>query len=190
MSTSTKLSLRQLALLAVPVVLVLVPMVLLVFWVNERHQWAQEQLDTLEPRYARLLGLQAQEEEIQQMLERIGSVKARHVYPGENDATQTGNIVQQSLRSALDRAGLTVVSSQVRPNPEEGPFERIDVVTTVEGDWPAMQMGLLSLKDISPTVWLDNVEINLMGSLQTNDTKAAPKFSAQLTFSILRSKTS
>jgi len=59
---------------------------------------------------------------------------------------------------------------------------------TAEGGWPAIQLALLSLRDVSPTVWLDDLQLNLLGNLESNNPKVAPKLSAQFTFSILRSK--
>jgi len=187
---NSKRAWRQWAILAVLAGMLLLPLVLVGLWVHAKHQWGQEQLATLEPRYARLLGMQQQEEEIQQALERVAQAKANHIYPGENDTTQTGNAIQQRLRTAMDRAGLSIVSSQVRPNPEEGPYERIDVIMSTEGEWPAIQMALISLREITPTVWLEDVEFNLQAGLQNVSPKVAPRLSAQFTFSILRSKTS
>lgn len=187
---NSKRAWRQWAILAVLAGMLLLPLVLVGLWVHAKHQWGQEQLATLEPRYARLIGMQQQEEEIQQALERVAQAKANHIYPGENDTTQTGNAIQQRLRTAMDRAGLSIVSSQVRPNPEEGPYERIDVIMSTEGEWPAIQMALISLREITPTVWLEDVEFNLQAGLQNVSPKVAPRLSAQFTFSILRSKTS
>lgn len=187
---NSKRAWRQWVILAVLAGMLLLPLVLVGLWVHAKHQWGQEQLATLEPRYARLLGMQQQEEEIQQALERVAQAKANHIYPGENDTTQTGNAIQQRLRTAMDRAGLSIVSSQVRPNPEEGPYERIDVIMSTEGEWPAIQMALISLREITPTVWLEDVEFNLQAGLQNVSPKVAPRLSAQFTFSILRSKTS
>ncbi|WP_343739771.1 type II secretion system protein GspM [Delftia tsuruhatensis] len=187
---NSKRAWRQWAILAVLVGMLLLPLVLVGLWVHAKHQWGQEQLATLEPRYARLLGMQQQEEEIQQALKRVAQAKANHIYPGENDTTQTGNAIQQRLRTAMDRAGLSIVSSQVRPNPEEGPYERIDVIMSTEGEWPAIQMALISLRDITPTIWLEDVEFNLQAGLLNVSPKVAPRLSAQFTFSILRSKTS
>lgn len=187
---NSKRAWRQWAILTVLAGMLLLPLVLVGLWVHAKHQWGQEQLATLEPRYARLLGMQQQEEEIQQALERVAQAKANHIYPGENDTTQTGNAIQQRLRTAMDRAGLSIVSSQVRPNPEEGPYERIDVIMSTEGEWPAIQMALISLREITPTVWLEDVEFNLQAGLQNVSPKVAPRLSAQFTFSILRSKTS
>ena len=187
---NSKRAWRQWAILAVLVGMLLLPLILVGLWVHAKHQWGQEQLATLEPRYARLLGMQQQEEEIQQALKRVAQAKANHIYPGEYDTTQTGNAIQQRLRTAMDRAGLSIVSSQVRPNPEEGPYERIDVIMSTEGEWPAIQMALISLRDITPTIWLEDVEFNLQAGLLNVSPKVAPRLSAQFTFSILRSKTS
>ncbi|MDR0224941.1 MAG: type II secretion system protein M [Burkholderiaceae bacterium] len=194
-AVSPKLTPRQWLLLSVLALAVIVPLALLGSWVYGKHLWAQEQLATMEPRYARLVGMQAQSDDIQKALEDIATVKAQHVYPGEQDSTQTGNAIQQRLRALLDKAGLSVVSSQVRPASEsedqgqvQGPYERISVSMTAEGNWPAIQLALLSFREVSPTVWLDDLQLNLLGSLEGNNPRAAPKLSAQFTFSILRSK--
>ncbi|MGQ8876885.1 type II secretion system protein GspM [Delftia sp. NA_296.1] len=192
---SQKLTPRQWLLLGGIGLILIVPLAALGSWVYSKHVWAQEQVETLEPRYARLAGIQEQAQEIQEALEQIETVKALHIYPAEQDSTQTGNAVQQRLRALLDKAGLSVVSSQVRPSSESedqsqslGPYERIAVSMTAEGGWPAIQLALLSLRDVSPTVWLDDLQLNLLGNLESNNPKVPPKLSAQFTFSILRSK--
>ena len=188
-----KLTLRQWALLGGIAVLLVVPLLLLGSWIYSKHQWAQEQLGTLEPRYARLAGMQGQTEEIQEALKRIESIKALHIYPAEQDSTQTGNALQQRLRTVLDKAGLSVVSSQVRPTSEsgesdQGPYERISVSMTAEGEWSAIQLAIMSLPEVTPTVWLDDLQLNLLGNLESNNLRVPPKISAQFVFSILRSK--
>lgn len=195
MTGSRKLTPRQWLLLGGVAALLVVPPVMFGSWVYAKHTWAQEQLDTMEPRYARLVGLQEQVEEIQQGLEQIAEAKAAYIYPAEQDSTQTGNALQQRLRALLDKSGLAVVSSQVRPASESeeqgqslGPYERISVAMTAEGNWPAIQLAMLSLSDVSPTVWLDELQLNLVGTLVNNNPKVLPKISAQFTFSILRSK--
>lgn len=79
---NSKRAWRQWAILAVLVGMLLLPLILVGLWVHAKHQWGQEQLATLEPRYARLLGMQQQEEEIQQALKRVAQAKANHIYPG------------------------------------------------------------------------------------------------------------
>jgi len=208
MSTTPHLRAPHLALLAAPLLLALVLLGAAFGWMQAKHQRAQQQLDDLAPRYARLLGMQAQQGEITQALQSIAAVKAEHVYPGEIDATQTGNALQQRLRDALTRAGLSVLSSQVRvvPNPdtEPAPYQRIDVLVSVDGSWEAVQMALLATAELRPSVWLDDVRITLMGNLQSNAAwqgnrsaanrpqmparpQAPARLQAQLVFHILRS---
>jgi len=202
MSAAPYLRAPHLALLAAPLLLALVLLGAAFGWVQAKHQRAQQQLNDLAPRYARLLGMQAQQGEIVQALQSIAAVKAEHVYPGEIDATQTGNALQQRLRDALTRAGVSVLSSQVRvlPNPdaEPAPYQRIDVLVSVDGSWEAVQMALLATAELRPSVWLDDVRITLMGNLQSNAARlgnrpgttraeAPARLQAQLVFHILRS---
>lgn len=184
------LSGRQILLLTLSAAVLVLPLVLVALWVYGKHQWADGQLASLEPRYARVLGMQQQQTEIQEALEQLQGIRAQHVYPGESDSTQTGNGVQQQLRSVMDRAGLSVTSSQVKATSEEGPYERISVSMTAEGPWPAVQMALASVRAIQPTIWVDDLQVNLRGSLQNTNPQLAPDLSAQFTVSIFRSKVS
>jgi len=185
----------QLALLVAPLLLVLLAAAAAFGWIYAKHHRAQQQLDDLEPRYARLLGMQAQQDEVRQALQRIATVKARHIYPAENDATQTGNALQQRLRDVLTQAGLSVISSQVRiPAAEKTDdaaaqaYGRVEILLSVDGSWHALQQALLAVQGIRPDVWLDEMRIMLLGNLQNVRQPEMPaRLQTQLVFHILRS---
>jgi len=169
-----QLSTAQWLMLAAPLLLVLLAGSAAFGWIYAKHHRAQQQLDDMQPRYARLLGMQAQQDEIRQALQRIAAVKARHVYPGESDATQTGNALQQRLRDVFTQAGLSVLSSQVRipaqdakaeKDKEEAPaYGRVEILLSVDGSWEALQRALLAVHAIRPDVGLDEMRIMLLGN--------------------------
>ena len=61
---------KEWAILLGTIALVLLPLVALGVYAANKHQWAQARMAELEPRYARLKGLDLQREEIDQALER------------------------------------------------------------------------------------------------------------------------
>ena len=115
---------RQLAL-ALSLLLLAAPLVFASFYVYEKHQAAADNLQKLEPRYARLKGLIAQESDIATLLEQTQKAGEKYVYPAAQDATQAGNAAQQRIREILTAAGLQISSSQALPSKPEKSFERI-----------------------------------------------------------------
>ena len=81
---------RQLALV-LSLLLLAAPLVFASFYVYEKHQAAADNLQKLEPRYARLKGLIAQESDIATLLEQTQKAGEKYVYPAAQDATQAGN---------------------------------------------------------------------------------------------------
>lgn len=177
---------RELALVAGTVAVVLIPLLATAWYVAEKHQWAQEQLSKLEPRHARLLGLEAQKADIASVLTQANQARAQYIYPAGQDSTQTGNMAQQKVRDIFNAAGLQIRSSQVLPSKSENGFDRIPLTLRTEGDLIAVQSALAVLSSQLPIIIVDDLEIQLMGGLTSANPKFAPKLSAQFGLSILR----
>ena len=64
------------------------------------HTGAQRQLDGIEPRFARLLGLIDQRAALEAAATAAGTELARHSYPATRDASQAGNQIPVYLRDA------------------------------------------------------------------------------------------
>ena len=158
---------KELLILVATALLVLLPLIGLGSYVASKHMWAQARLSELEPRFARLRGLDLQREEIDESLERA---------------------LQQKVRSLLTTAGLTVVSSQVLPAKEEKGFDRIPLSVRAEGDLLAVDSALAVLNEQLPVMLLTDVEVRNQGSLQVMNEKVAPRLSLQMTLSVLRER--
>ena len=122
------------AILVATALLVLLPLVVLGVYVAKKHMWAESMLSQMEPRFARLKGLDLQRDDIDKALARAVRTRSEYIYPAAQDAVQTGNAVQQKVRELLTTAGLTVVSSQVLPPKEDGGFDRISLAVRAEGE--------------------------------------------------------
>ena len=100
------LKLRENLVLVVTVIVLLLPLVLLGGYIAHKYQWAQTRLAELEPRYARMQGLEQQRADLEAVLARAQAARVQYVYPAGQDATQAGNAAQQRVRDIFSGAGL------------------------------------------------------------------------------------
>lgn len=164
--------------------IILVPLAVAGLYVQQKHLWGQQQLDQLEPRYARLIGLEASQEELKQAQAQAQELLVRHAYPAEQDVSQAGNDAQQRIRQTFTQAGMTVTSSQVLAPAQEKQFERIPLAVRAEGDLVALQSALMVLGSQAPTVLIDELSIQLVGSGRTGD--SSQRLVLQMRLAVLR----
>jgi len=128
-----------------------------------KHRWAQSALAEIEPRYARLLGLQASASELDRALGERRAALARQAYLASQDLAVASSDAQQRAREAFTKAGLQVASTQILPpKPVEG-FDRIPVVLRLEGDLAALHAALLTLPTQTPALFVDGFNVQSTG---------------------------
>ena len=154
---------RDWAWVAATLAFVLLPLAFGGSYVWHKHQWAQNEMNRIAPRYARLEGLQQHAQELDERLAATQQQLAQYVYPADVDATQAGNDAQQRVRSVLGAAGLTVVSSQVLPTKVDQGFERISLVVQVEGELIHLQSALAVIPGLTPVVLIDGINAQISG---------------------------
>lgn len=168
---------------AATLVLLCAPVAFAGWWVWQKHLWAQKQLEQLEPRHARLLGLQASKDTLAQAEDAAKTQLARQVYPATQDAAQAGNDAQQRIRTLFADSKLDIASIQVLPPKEQKSFDRIGVMLRVEGDLVGIQNAMTLLETQSPTVWIEAAAIQTIGAVKP---KSAQRLGAQFTLFVLR----
>lgn len=179
-------ALRRAALLALTVLLVLAPLLVGAWYVAAKHAWAQERLAELEPRYARLLGMQQQKQELQTAHQRAMQAFSSYIYPPAQDDTQTGNQAQQKVRDLFTAAGLQIISSQVLPAKDDRGFDRIPLVVRAEGELLALQSALAVLGQQQPAIILSELDVQVQGPLANLNLQFAPRLMTTFTLSVLR----
>lgn len=179
---------RHSVVLVITVMILLLPLALLGYYTVQKHQWAKERLAELEPRYSRLLGLEAQGTELADVLARAQAARVKYVYSAAQDATQAGNAAQQQVRDIFSSAGLQVISSQVLPPKAEKGFDRIPLAVRTEGEWLAVQSALAVLSSQVPIIIIDELDLQVQGGLGHADAKQAPRLAAQFSLSVLRER--
>ncbi|MDH4416558.1 general secretion pathway protein GspM [Acidovorax sp. HMWF029] len=177
---------REIAALAVVFTLLLAPVVAGGIYVFQKHQWAQARLAELEPRYARLLGLDEQRSDISAALAQAKDARARYVYPATQETTVAGNAAQQRVREILSAAGLQISSSQVLPPKAVKGYERIPIAVRAEGEWLAVQSALAVFSTQLPLIVIDEFEVQVLGGLGNTPPKFQPKLAVSFVFSVLR----
>ncbi len=180
-----QLSRRDWALMAVTIIVCLLPLFAVGIYVADKYAAAQEGLSRLEPRFARLLGLQASAEKMDEKVKLLEQRMSLFIYGSDMDATQAGNDAQQRVRSVLSAAGLTVVSSQVLPTKIEQGFERISLSVRAEGELIHLQAALAVLPSLTPVILVDGINIQVIG-LQRAD--KPQRLGAELKLSVLHRK--
>lgn len=184
--TALKPTRKEWAILLTTLAFLLLPLVVMGGYVAQKYAWAQSRMAELEPRYARLKGLDLQRADIEEALTLATQIRSSYVYPAGQTAVQTGNAVQQKVRDLLTTAGLTVVSSQVLPAKIEKGFERIPLSFRAEGEMLSVATALAVLNEQLPVLLLNDVEVRNQGNLQSMNTKVAPRIGLQLNLMVLK----
>lgn len=174
---------RETATVLIMLALLALPLMTAGVYFYQKHHWAESRLDELEPRHARLLGLEASSESLAKAQAQGQSLIAQYIYPQEQDTNQTGNTVQQRIRSILVAAGLDIASSQVLPAKEEKGFERIPLSVRAEGEMVALQAALTGLATENPAILIDTLLVQGYGAPNKNGVQ---RLSVQLNLIVLR----
>ena len=179
-------ALRRTVLVGLTALLALAPLAVAVWYVASKHAWAQERLAELEPRHARLRGIQAQKPELEAAHRRAMQTWAQYIYPPAKDDAQTGNQAQQKVRDLFTAAGLQVISSQVLPAKDDRGFDRIPLIVRAEGELLALHSALAVLGQQQPVILLSELDVQLQGALVNLNPKLPPRLMAIFTLSVLR----
>jgi len=132
-------------------------------YVVAKHRWAQAALAEIEPRHARLLGLQASAGDLDRALTERRAALARQAYLASQDLAVASSDAQQRAREVFTKAGLQVASTQILPpKPVEG-FDRIPLVLRLEGDLAALQAALVTLPTQTPALFVDGFNVQTTG---------------------------
>ena len=164
----------------------LVVLVALFYAGQQAEKTLTERLVAAEPVFARQVGLQTAQPDLQKQLDQSAELLSRYVYPSSTDASQAANDAQQRIRGVFSQAGTEVLSLQVLP-PKSGPqFDTIPLTIRVEGDLSQLQAAFLTLKSLAPVVYADG--FNLQGGAMAAD-NGVVKVVRQFELFVLRDQT-
>ncbi len=153
--------------------------------VYNKHFWLEGQLATIEPRFARLTGLNDAQAQIADALQRAQAVVQRHAHVSELDSTQLGNDILSRVKQVLVAARFDVGSTQVLVEGEHAGYEKITLVIKGEGDINSLMGALSGIYEQTPSIVLDSFSVQSTGFA----TQYAPqRVGAQFSLFVLRGK--
>ena len=178
-------SIRIAILQALTLLLFALPFVALGTYVWQKHVWAQGLLSELEPRHARLQGIQTIQPALEAATQNTRGLLSQRTYPATLDATKAGNDAQQRIRAVFAESQLNVESIQVAEAKDTEHFQRIGIMLRVEGTLPNIQVALLKLKSQTPTILVDSFTLQSTGAVMPASTQ---RLSGSFSFSVLRAR--
>lgn len=152
-------------------------------YVVSKHIWARDRLAQLEPRYARLIGIEASAAALDTALTERRALLTRHSYLSAQDVAKAGSDAQQRAREIFTKAGLEVSSTQVLPAKTVDGFDRIPVVLRMDGDLSALQSALVILPSQAPSLFVES--FNVQGTSMPR-ADGPPRLSVQVNLFVLR----
>lgn len=180
-----RLASRQTLLLVLFALVLLLPLGVLGAYLVAKYNWAEAKLAELEPRYARLLGLEASKAKMAAAMAASTQLISRFVYPSTFDISQAGNDAQQRIRDITTSAGLSILSSQVLPPKSESRFDRVPLAVRLEGELPALQAALVVLSSQTPAINFESFAVQTYGAVRAD---VPQRLSIQFSAFVLRAK--
>ncbi|GAB3281326.1 type II secretion system protein GspM [Parahaliea aestuarii] len=141
--------------LALPLVLLL----MLIFSLLGMRGDYQGEIERLEPRVARLMGLKNQESVLTEAAAQVDSGVLGLVYPVTDDRASVAASLQKNVRDIFADAGMTISSSQMLPSREDDELEHIPVKVTVVGGVDALDIALAELSNYHPLLMVESMEV-------------------------------
>ena len=124
-----------------------------------RSQSAADQLQAVEPRFARLLGLQGERRRFEQALAQTTEILQEEAYAADLGSGRVGADMQQKLRAASESAGFTVVSSRIETVFTHDGFEEIPLSLRLEGTLQNLESMLQALPALRPALHLRSLSV-------------------------------
>ena len=174
---------REKIALAITLLLLVLPLALAGAYMVQKHRWAQDRLAELEPRYARLLGMEAAQGELEKTATQARALLDQYAYPASQDVSRAGNDAQQRIRNIFSAAGLDIVSSQVLAPKAEKSFDRIPLAVRAEGQLLALQSALVGLSSQSPAILIEGFNVQTVGAVKADKPQ---RLGVQFNLSVLR----
>jgi len=138
-------------------------LLLILYWVL--HFWFLRQgfvreIETIEPRTARLLGIMQSVDQLEVASAAASGRLQELAYGADRDSATTAATMQQNIREVMTGAGLSVSGSQILPQRKSAVFDRLSLDITAEGNIEALDAVLAGLEAMRPLVFIETLKVN------------------------------
>lgn len=118
----------------------------------------QDQIDTIEPRIARMQGLVEKEEALREALSGVNNVMNDHIYLETTDAAAVSASLQAEARRILGQSGMEVTNSQVLPVRKRDTFDYVSVKVVARGGLDQLDQSLADLARFRPVIFIESLD--------------------------------
>lgn len=118
----------------------------------------QDQIDTIEPRIARMQGLVEKEDALRDALSGVQNVMNDHIYPQSSDAAAVSASLQAEARRILGQSGMEVTNSQVLPVRKRDTFDYVSVKVVARGELEQLDQSLATLARFRPVIFIESFD--------------------------------
>lgn len=135
---------------------------LALYWIMHFWMLRQEfvsEIEAVEPRTARFLGVMASFDQLQAATAEVDAVLSELAYPAERDSATTAAAMQQDIRELMTAAGLSITGSQILPARVVDGLDRLSLDITAEGNIDALDEALANLGAMRPLVLVRSVTV-------------------------------
>ena len=122
-----------------------------------RSDYAQ-QIDSIEPRLARMQGLIVEEDTLKAALADVRTITNDHVYRKATDAEAVAASIQAEVRGIMSNAGMAVTNSQVLPVRKREKFDYIAVKVVAQGTLEQLEGSLAAISRFRPVVFVETLD--------------------------------
>ncbi len=119
----------------------------------------QRQIDRLEPRLARMLGVMEFEEALRAAYDQVDLRVLNLVYPAEKDRAALGAELQKNARDLMRESGMEITNSQLLPVYEKEGIEYIGLKMTTSGTLAALDAALTALAGYEPLLMVESLDV-------------------------------
>jgi hypothetical protein len=149
-----------------------------------RYRWANEVLESIEPRYARLKGLEAVGDEILRNRALVDAGLARIAHPADSEVGRVGTDLQQRIRRIADDHDVRVSGSQILAPRADNGFMAISVTATMDGETQALGTFVLALASEEPPIIVEKLLVQAPRPTRRGEVNT--RVTAQATMSVIR----
>lgn len=126
------------------------------FWMM-RAAYAEE-IESIQPRTARLLGIEQSAEDLASAGERADSILGEVAYLSTDSAANAASM-QQEIRELMTSAGMSIATSQILSAKQYDGYERLRLDITVEGNVDELDAALAELSLARPLVYIASARV-------------------------------
>lgn len=155
------------------------------YFVVQKQSWLKSQIDFIEPRFARLKGLESELGSIVDSIDKLQAEMNKYLAGNGSDHNQVGNEALQRVRKILESSGFEVSSAQVVIDVKNDGFNKIGLIIKGDANINSLMTSLSGINDLRPILIVDSLVVQSTGLSQPH---VAQRIVVQLNLSLIRGK--